>query len=74
MKDLDKIGFAGKHLLAIINDILDLSKVEAGKTTIEVAAVELKGFLASLEETVRPLALRNANELVWNGLQNEAWI
>jgi signal transduction histidine kinase len=74
VKDLNKIEFAGQHLLAVINDILDLSKVEAGKTTIEPGAVELKGFLATLEQTVRPLAQENGNKLVWNGLQDQACI
>lgn len=47
---------SGKYLLTLINDILDLSKIEAGKMTIQVTDVPLKETLANLDKSFRPLA------------------
>jgi len=62
-QDLTKIHTAGKHLLALINDILDLSKIEAGKMELHVEAFELRPTIEEVVTTVRPLVDRNANRL-----------
>jgi PAS domain S-box-containing protein len=61
--DLQRIRNAGKHLLGIINDILDLSKVEAGKIELYIESVDLPELIDEIIDTVRPLAQTNGNEL-----------
>jgi signal transduction histidine kinase/DNA-binding response OmpR family regulator len=66
MPDLDKINGAGKHLLSLINDILDLSKVEAGKMTLFVEEFDVSKLIREVESTVQPLVSKNGNNLVVN--------
>jgi len=65
--DLEKIHTAGRHLLALINDILDLSKIEAGKTELYLETFEVRQMLDDVTTTVRPLVEKNANTLVVEG-------
>jgi signal transduction histidine kinase/CheY-like chemotaxis protein len=62
--DLQKISAAGKHLLAMVNDILDISKIEAGKMELNIEAVDLARFIDEVESTSRPLAAKNTNAFV----------
>jgi signal transduction histidine kinase/ActR/RegA family two-component response regulator len=59
--DLQKISAAGKHLLAMVNDILDISKIEAGKMVLHVENVDLDQLIDEVESTARPLVAKNSN-------------
>ncbi|GLH72971.1 hypothetical protein GETHLI_14730 [Geothrix limicola] len=63
LSDAQRIESSGRHLLSLINDILDLSKIEAGKMTVNRDAFEVLPLIKDVLSTVGPLAAQNANSL-----------
>lgn len=61
--DLKKIESAGRHLLGLINDILDLSKVEAGKMEIFLEEIDISSLLGEVGAIIKPLVAKNGNTL-----------
>jgi signal transduction histidine kinase len=61
--DLEKIYTAGKHLLALINDVLDISKIEAGKMDLYPETFEIDSLLDNVISTINPMVEMNHNTL-----------
>src|SRR5215813_8863334 len=63
---LDRVLGAGRHLLALINDILDLSKIEAGRMELQLEDFALAPLIDGVVKTIEPLAAKNGNRVAVN--------
>ncbi len=64
--DLQKIQSSGRHLLRLIDDILDLSKIEAGKIDLDFSYVDFTNVITEVSKSIYPKLLENKNELEMN--------
>ena len=63
LNDLQKVASASKHLLSLIDNILDISKIETGKIELHWQEFELAKVIAEAADTIRPLLSQNNNSL-----------
>ncbi len=63
LQDLKKIILSGQHLLELINDVLDLSRIESGKTTLEPQKINLHELVSQVTDLIQPLIDKNGNRL-----------
>ena len=63
VEPLDRVLGAGRHLLALINDILDLSKIEAGRMELNLETFALPPLIDEVVKTIEPLAAKNGNQV-----------
>jgi signal transduction histidine kinase len=63
LEPLDRVLGAGRHLLALINDILDLSKIEAGRMDLHLDSFALAPLVDDVVKTIEPLAAKNGNQV-----------
>ena len=63
VKDLQKIQGAGKHLLSLINDVLDLSKIEAGRMGLHLETFDISQMINEMVTTLHPAISKNSNAI-----------
>ncbi len=66
LQDLDHVETAGKHLLGLISDILDLARIEAGQSLLDTEDIDLKALCDDFQQIMKPAANKNNNTFVTN--------
>ena len=74
IEPLNRIARAGKHLLELINEVLDLSKIEAGKLELHDEDVDIAILVGDLIGAAQPLATKNGNRLIVEGAKEAGTI
>jgi signal transduction histidine kinase len=64
LEPLDRVLGAARHLLTLINDVLDLSKIEAGRMELHLGSFALAPLIDDVVKTIEPLAVKNGNRVV----------
>jgi PAS domain S-box-containing protein len=73
-RQLDTVQTSGKHLLAIINDLLDLAKIESGNLELQLVPVVCQEILTEVADTLRPLVEGKGLEFLINGLDEKVTV
>lgn len=68
--DMEKVHAAGRHLLTLINEVLDLSKVEAGRMELHLESFDLPELIRVVISTVEPMANKNSNTITLNDTES----
>ena len=71
-----KINSSGRHLLSLINDVLDMSKIESGKVVLSIGEFTLNSMISSVDAMIRPMAKAKGQkfDVVVTGIRNECLI
>ncbi len=67
IQDLKTIDSAGKHLLSLINDVLDMAKFQSGRLKLEIETFSISNLINEIVSTLNPIAQKNGNTLRFNG-------
>jgi len=73
-QSIAEIGKAGYHLLDLINDVLDLAKIEAGKLLVSLESIEVNEILTESMELVSPIAIQHKIDINYDHGENEGYV